>query len=39
MMTLLCAVRLCRKYKINMGKCYFRVTPSAASTRGTTAEL
>jgi len=39
MMTMLCTVRLCSKYKINMTKCYFRVTPNAASTRGTSAEL
>jgi D-alanyl-D-alanine carboxypeptidase len=39
MMTMLCSVRLSKKYKINMAKCYFRVTPNAAGTRGTTAEL
>ena len=39
MMTLLCTVRLCCKYKISMNKCYFRVTPNAASTRGTSAGL
>lgn len=39
MMTMLCTVKLCEKYKINMTKCYFRVTTNAAGTRGTTAEL
>jgi D-alanyl-D-alanine carboxypeptidase len=39
MMTMLCTVRLSKKYKINMGKCYFRVTSNAAGIRGTTAEL
>lgn len=39
MMTMFCTVKLCKKYKINMSKCYFRVTPNAAGTRGTTAEL
>ena len=39
MMTMLCSVRLSKKYKINTAKCYFRVTSNAAGTRGTTAEL
>ena len=37
MMTMFCTVRLCEKYKINMKKCYFRVTINAAGTRGTSA--
>ncbi len=39
MMTMLCTVRLCHKYKIERSKCYFRVTINAAGTRGTSAEL
>lgn len=39
MMTLLCTIKLCSKFKINITKCYFRVTTNAAGTRGTSAEL
>ena len=35
MMTLLLTHKLCLKYKINMKKCYFRVTINAANMRGT----
>jgi len=38
-MTMFCTLRLCKKFKINPKKCYFRVTLSAATTRGTTANL
>jgi len=39
MMTLFLTHKLCSKYKINMKKCYFRVTVNAANMRGTSSEL
>lgn len=39
MMTMFCTLRLCKKFKINPKRCYFRATVNAATTRGTSAEL
>jgi len=36
-MSMFVSVKLAKKFKIDMTKCYFRVTINAAGTRGTSA--